>query len=78
MGICHASSVGCLLAWSGPDHWRDKYPLRVYSVKILLMMDSRPVRNIQNSLSNKFEKLCISLDFIVRIGSSSSPYCVPD
>jgi hypothetical protein len=38
IGFCHASSVGCLLA--------DKYLLHVYSVEVLLMMDSRPVRNM--------------------------------
>ena len=31
------------------------------------MMDSRPVRNMQSTLSNKCEKLCISLAFIIRI-----------
>jgi len=38
----------------------DKYLLRVYSVEILLMMDSGPG-------SNKFKKLCISLAFIIRM-----------
>ena len=58
IGVCHASSVGCLLAWSGwkssilttladsQQNWHDKYQLHVYSVGILLMMDSGPVRNI--------------------------------
>jgi len=31
------------------------------------MMDSGPVRNMKSTLSNKFEKQCISLAFIVRI-----------
>jgi hypothetical protein len=30
------------------------------------MMDSGPVRNMYSTLSNKFEKLCISLAFIIR------------
>ena len=35
----------------------DKYSVdSVYSVEILLMMDSGPVRNMQSTLSNKFEK----------------------
>ena len=41
--------------------------LRVYSVEILLMMDSGHVRNMQSTLSNKSEKQCISLAFIIRI-----------
>ena len=44
----------------------DKYLLRVYNVEILLMMDSGPVRNMQSTLSNAFEKQCISLAFIIR------------
>ena len=39
----------------------------VYSVEILLMMDSGLVRNMQGTLSNKCEKLCISLAYIIRI-----------
>jgi len=39
----------------------------VYSVEILLMMDSGTVRNMQSTLPNKFEILCISLAFITRI-----------
>jgi len=31
------------------------------------MMDSGPVRNMQSTLPNKFEKLCLSLAFIKRI-----------
>ena len=38
-----------------------------YSVEILLMMDTGPVRNMQSTLSNKSEKQCISLAFIMRI-----------
>ena len=45
----------------------DKYLLRVHSVEILLMMDGGPVRNMQSTLSNKFEKQCISLALIIRI-----------
>ena len=44
----------------------DKYLLRLYSVEILLMMDSGHVRKIQSILSSKFEKICISLAFIIR------------
>jgi hypothetical protein len=39
----------------------------VYSVEVFLMMDSGPVQNMISTLSNKFEKLCISLAFITRI-----------
>ena len=42
-----------------PDHasrrqqnWHDKYLLPVYSVEILLVMDSGLVRNMQSTLSN--------------------------
>ena len=45
----------------------DKYILRVYSVEILLLMESRPLRNMQSTLSNKFEIQCIMLAFIIRI-----------
>ena len=31
------------------------------------MMDSGPARNMENTLSNKFEKLCISLASNIRI-----------
>ena len=44
----------------------DKYLSRIYSVEILLIMDSGHVRNMQSTLSNKFEKQCISLAFIIR------------
>jgi len=40
--------------------------LRVYSVEILLMMDSGRVRNVYSTLSNKSEKWCISLAFTIR------------
>ena len=75
-GICHVSSVAVcqLVRIFLPDHasrrqhnQHDKYLLRVYSVEILLMMDSRPVQNTQSTLSNKFQKLCILLAFIIRI-----------
>ena len=39
----------------------------VYSVEILLMMNSGPVRNMQSTLSNKFEKQCVLLAFVIRI-----------
>jgi len=45
MSVCHASSVGSLLADS-QQNWHDKYLLRVNSVEILLMMDSGLVRNM--------------------------------
>ena len=45
----------------------DKYLLHLYSAEILPIMDSGPVRNMQSILSNKFEKLCISPNFIIRI-----------
>jgi hypothetical protein len=41
------------------QNWHDKCLLRVYGVEILLMMDSRSVRNMQSTVSNKFEKQCI-------------------
>jgi len=51
IGICHASSVGCLLVWSilttlanSQQNWHEKSLMRVYSVEILLMMDSGLVR----------------------------------
>ena len=72
LGICHASCVDCLLAWS-VDHASTrqqnqhyKYLLRVYSVEILLMMDSGHGRNMRSTLSNKYEKHSISLAFIIR------------
>ena len=49
----------------------EKYLLRVYSVEILLVIDSGNFRNIQNTLTNKFDKLCILLAFMIRI---DSPY----
>ena len=45
----------------------DKHLLLVYSVEILLMIDSGHVRNMQSTLSNKYEEQCISLAFITRI-----------
>ena len=47
--------------------WQIAYLLRVYSVEILLMMGSGHVRNMYIILSNKFEKQCISLAFVIRI-----------
>ena len=48
IGICQASSVGCLMTTlaDSQQNKHDKYLLRVYSVEILLMMDSGPVRNL--------------------------------
>jgi hypothetical protein len=37
------------------------------------MMDSRPVRNMYSTLSNKSEKQCISLAFIIRIYHDAGP-----
>jgi len=50
IGICHASSVDCLLADANRTSMTNTYCC-VYSVEILLMMDSRSVRNMQISLS---------------------------
>ena len=60
-GICHASSVGCLLVWSGwsstltsladANRTSMKIPIAVYTVLRLLMMDSRSLRNMWTSLS---------------------------
>ena len=66
IGICHASSVGCLLADS-QQNYNEKYLYRVNSAEILLMMDSGHVRNMCSVLSNKFEKWCISLASVIRI-----------
>ena len=49
----------------------EKYLLRIYSVEILLVMDSGNVRNMQSTLTNKFDKFCILLVFMIRI---DSPY----
>jgi hypothetical protein len=64
IGICHASSAGVwrLLA----DASRSSMYCCVYSVEILLMMDSGHVRNMYSTLSKKSEKQCISLAFIIR------------
>ena len=70
---CHACSVG--VCQRGQDNHtsrrqqnqNDKYLLRVYSVEILPMMDSGHVRNMQSTLSNKYEIQGISLAFIIRI-----------
>ena len=45
----------------------DIYLLRVYSVEIILVVDSGHVRNMQSTLSNKSEKQCTSLAFTIRI-----------
>jgi len=39
----------------------------VYSVEILLIMDSGPVRNLYSTLSNKFELQRISLVVIITL-----------
>ena len=62
--------LSCQLCWLSASRQPTelaKYLLLVYSVEILLMMDCRSVRNIQSTLSNKSEKQCITLAFIVRI-----------
>jgi hypothetical protein len=41
----------------------------------LLMMDSRSVWNMQNSLSNKFEKYCILLAFIISMNGVLNLLC---
>ena len=71
--ICHANSFG-VCQRGHPNHanrrqqnQHDKYNLRVYSVEILLIMDSGTVRNMQSTLSNKYEKQCITLAFVIRI-----------
>ena len=54
IGICHASYVGCLLTWSSTtlaaanrtSATNTTYLSRVYSIEILLMMDSGLVRNM--------------------------------
>jgi len=38
------------------QNWNDKYLLFLYSVEILLMMDSGLVRNMYSTLSYKCEK----------------------
>ena len=62
--------LSCQFCWRlsrRQQNQHDKYLLRVHSVEIPLMMDSGPVRNIQSTLSNKFEKWCISLASVIRI-----------
>ena len=61
-----ASMVRTTLA-NSQQNQHDKYLLHVYSVEILLMIDSGPVQNTQSTLSNKFEKQCISLASIIRM-----------
>jgi len=50
----------------------------VHSVEILLMMDRGHVRNMQSTLSNKFEKQCILLAVIIRtyVNISSKPITI--
>ena len=72
LGGLSASVVRMTTLGDRQQHQHDKYLLRVYSVQILLMMDSGPVRNMQSTLSNKSEKYCISLAFSIRIPGSSS------
>ena len=69
IGICHATSVGCQLTTPVDNqlNQHDKYLLCTYSVEVLLMKDSGPVRNMYSSLSKKFKKQCISLAFIIKI-----------
>ena len=58
-GIGHASRR--------QQNQHDKYLLHIYSVEIFLMMDSGPVQNMQSTISNRCEKQCVSLAFIIRI-----------
>jgi len=53
--LASASAVLTTLADSQQNQ-HDKYLLCVYSVEILLMMDSGYVRNMYSTLSNKSEK----------------------
>ena len=62
----------CWLLLRGQHNQHDKYLMRVYSVEILLMMGSGLFRNMYSALSNKFEKQCISLYFIIRIHHDAS------
>ena len=62
-----ASVVRMTTLADSQQNQHDKYLLRVYIVEIPVTMDSGPVRNMQSTLSNKFEKGCISLAFIIRI-----------
>ena len=73
-GSCHARAVG-VYQRGHSDHasrhqqnQHDQYLLRVNSVDMLLMMDSGHFRNMQSTLSNKFERQCISA-FIIRTAS---------
>jgi len=59
-----------LSAVASQQNEHDKYLLSVYSVEKLLMIDSGPVQNLWSISSNKFDKLCISLAFIIRIPHS--------
>ena len=62
------SYLSCQFCWRLRQQTpTDRYLLHVYSVEILLMMDSGPVRNMYSTLSNKSEKQCFSLALIVRI-----------
>ena len=63
--FCWVSAGVVILTTLADQH--DKYLLRVYSVEILLIMDSGHIRNMQGTLSNKYGKWCISLAFFIRI-----------
>ena len=65
--VLYMFRTGPLSASRRQQNQNDKYLLRVYSVEILLMMDSGHVRNMQSTLSNKFEEYCISLASIIKI-----------
>ena len=56
-----------LLRAYSQQNQHDIYLLRLQSVEILLMMDSERVRSMWSTLSNKSEKWCSSLAFIIKI-----------
>ena len=65
----------CQFCWHLPaDAKRTSMYCCVYGVEILLMMDSEHVHNMQSTLSNKLEKQCISLAFIIRIYHDARSY----
>ena len=73
IGICHASSVSCLLARSGPRQQTANRTsmtntnCRVYSVETPDNGQQICPKHVEFFIKNKFEKQCISLAFIIRI-----------
>jgi hypothetical protein len=59
----HPSVVILTMLADSQQNQHDKYLLRVYSVEILLMMDSGHVRNMYSTLSNKFETIVCLVGF---------------